>query len=146
MNDYTKQERCFTTSQCARLLGLSVRELQQLERLGVGPDYEGTLPYISYRLKKIEQWAFQHVHAPIPWFDRFDEETLDRVKRCRLATNGKYFKLRRSCESRMLRIEARCCTTDVGSKGVCRLYRDDSPAFNTSLDIHAAQALITFVN
>jgi hypothetical protein len=45
MNDYTKQERRFTTSQCARLLGLSVRELEQLERLGVGPDYEGTLPY-----------------------------------------------------------------------------------------------------
>ena len=129
MTDQPQPLKQFTTAQTAKLLGLRIRQLKELQRAGRGPIYEGWGEYVSYREDRIKLWAIQHVHAPLPWFDRFEDPEPRTVFRCYIADDGKYYVLKWREQGRMLRVAADRCTQDKSRSGTCQLYRPDSPAF-----------------
>jgi len=129
MPDQPQPLKQFSTAQTAKLLGLLIRELKELQRVGRGPVCEGWDEYVSYREDRIKLWAIQHVHAPLPWFDRFEDPDPRRVFRCYIVNNGKHYVLSWPDEARMLRVAADRCTRDKSRSGACQLYRADAPAF-----------------
>src|SRR4051812_35993734 len=130
MDCCTRSVRRLTASHGAPLLGLLVREFEQLARDQKWAHYEEDLSLIWYAGDQIKHWALQHVHAPIPWFERFELDDISMVKRSLIVKAGQYYALGKNEELRMLREVADRCTADKVAGGVCRIYREDSPAFN----------------
>jgi hypothetical protein len=119
--------RTFTIPETAKLLGLLIRELEYLHCVGVGPHFEEDWPYICSSAEQIERWAIDNVHAPIPWFERFKNPDPDRVNRCRIEPHDHFFVLCEAEKARMLRLLADRCANDPHHRGICRIYRADSP-------------------
>jgi hypothetical protein len=89
-----KDLRMVNRGQAGRLLGLTIREMNDLKEEGKGPEVIGDGDYVAYAIHAVRAWAMLNVIAPIAWFDRFSCANVNDVTRTEIrsdANNEKYY-------------------------------------------------------